>query len=222
MHRMRILATTDFHGNIEAIRKAAQKARLLKADLIVSCGDITHFGTFQTAKQLLTLLAEAQTPILFVPGNCDPPTLADEKTDAVESIHGKCRQVGNINFLGVGGSSPSPFDTPFELQETQIAIILERAHQECPAKGSTVLVSHSPPRGTKVDVAFTGDHVGSYSVREFIEKTRPDLCICGHIHEARGVDKVNSTLTVNPGPARHGNCALITMNTDTNVQFDTL
>lgn len=222
MSCLRILATTDFHGNIEAIRKTAQKARLLDADVIIACGDITHFGTLKTARQLLTFLTEAHVPILFVPGNCDPPTLADEKTETMESIHGKCKQVDNINFIGIGGSSPSPFNTPFELQETQIATILKQVHKACPTNGSTVLVSHSPPRDTKVDVAFTGEHVGSHSVREFVEKTRPSLLICGHIHEAKGVDKIGTTFVVNPGPARHGNCALITTNTDINIEFDNL
>ncbi|MDH5494886.1 MAG: metallophosphoesterase [Candidatus Bathyarchaeota archaeon] len=42
---MRILATTDFHGNAEAFRKTTLKAKLYHVDVVVVCGDITHFGS---------------------------------------------------------------------------------------------------------------------------------------------------------------------------------
>lgn len=219
---MRILATTDFHGNVEAFHKTASKARDVAADVVVVCGDVTHFGLLQQARELLSPLLDLKVLALFVPGNCDLPLLADEKMGSVESIHGKCKTIGNFSFLGVGGSSPSPFNTPFELKETEIAHILKEAYNDCQKKQKTVVVSHSPPRGTKVDVAFNGEHVGSYSVREFVEKTRPELLLCGHIHEAKGVDRIGKALVVNPGPARHGDCALIDLNKKAEVRFDSL
>lgn len=217
---MRILATTDFHGSAEAFRKTALKAGQSHADVVVVCGDVTHFGLPQQARELLSLINTA--PTLFVPGNCDPPTLAEEKLETAESVHGKCRQINSVNFLGVGGSSPSPFHTPFELSETEIANILRQAYNACQTKSTTVLVSHSPPKNTNVDIAFTGEHVGSISLREFIEKTSPKLVICGHIHEAPGTDTINNTTIVNPGPARHGRCALVDLNKTTNIKPDQL
>ena len=207
---MRILATTDFHGDAEAFRKTAYKARGT-AEVVVVCGDVTHFGLLRQAKELMSPLLDVKMPVIFVPGNCDLPSLVNERMGNVESIHGKCKAVGEFDFLGVGGSSPSPFSTPFELGETEIAGILEEAYSNCHAKARMVVVSHSPPRDTKVDIAFNGEHVGSRSVREFVEKKRPDLLLCGHIHEAKGIDWIGETLIVNPGPARHGNYALINL-----------
>jgi len=219
---LRILATTDFHGNAEAFRKTVSKAKETRADIIVVCGDVTHFGPLTQAKELLSLLAKASCSILFVPGNCDPPTLAEENIEGAKSIHGKCKQVGDVCFLGLGGSSPSPFDTPFELSEAKIANILEEGFKNCQERCNLVLVSHPPPKDTKVDVAFTGEHVGSFSVREFIEKRKPKLVICGHIHEAVGIDKINDVLMVNPGPARHRQCALIDLNKNIKIKLDNL
>lgn len=219
---LRILATTDFHGNAEAFRKTALKARQSRADLVVVCGDITHFGSLQQAKELLSPLFTAQCLVLFVPGNCDPPTLTEEKIETIESIHGECKQIDNINFLGIGGSSPTPFDTPFELTETEIAHILEQGFNSCQTKHQIVLVSHSPPKNTKVDLTFTGEHAGSVSVRKFIEKTNPKLVLCGHIHEATGTDKINNTTIINPGPARHGHYALIDLNKTINTKLNNL
>jgi len=66
------------------------------------------------------------------------------------------------------------------------------------------MVSHAPPYGTKVDMTGSGLNVGSRSVRKFIESHRPDLVICGHIHEARGHDRVGDTVVINTGPLHKG------------------
>lgn len=222
MHSLRILAVTDFHGDAEAFLKTALKARESHVNVVVVCGDITHFGALQQARKLLSFLIDLRLPVLFVPGNCDPPVLAEVKMEMIESIHGKCKQVDNINFLGLGGSSPSPFGTPFELSETVIADILGDGFRSCQVDGGIVLVSHDPPRDTVVDVTFTGDHVGSISLREFIERTKPRLVLCGHIHEAIGVDKIGDSVVVNPGPARHGKCVLVDLNIMVDVKIDSL
>ena len=189
-------------------------------DLVIICGDITHFGSFQQAKDLLSLLTT--TPTLFIPGNCDPPGLIEVKLNTIESIHAKCKQIGRFSFLGLGGSSPSPFDTPFELSENEIADILNKTVENCQRSKHTVFVSHSPPKNTTVDVTFAGEHVGSISVREFIERTHPLLVLCGHIHEAMGSDNIDDTIVVNPGAARYGKCAIIDLDETVNVEFDSL
>jgi hypothetical protein len=108
--------------------------------------------------------------------------------------------------MGVGGSSYTPFDTPFELAEEEIMDTLNRGWIDHGSRW-TVLVSHEPPRDTRVDRTFSGMHVGSPSVRRFVEEKKPSIVFCGHIHEARGKDKINDTIIVNPGAARHGNYA---------------
>lgn len=211
---MRILAAADFHGNFEALSKTAHQAKQSHVDVIVVCGDITHFGSLQQARSLLQTLTVHQIPLLFVPGNCDPPTLKEQKVGVIQSIHGKCTRVMNVNFQGVGGSSPSPFSTPFELSEIEIATVLREGEKSCQPNLRTHLVSHSPPKNTKLDLTFTGEHVGSISLRDYIEKTNPTLVLCGHIHEATGVDHINDTVIVNPGPAKHGNYAIIDLHAD--------
>jgi Icc-related predicted phosphoesterase len=67
-----------------------------------------------------------------------------------------------------------------------------------------ILVSHPPPYNTKVDRNSGGKHVGSTSVREWMDKVKPALVVCGHIHEARGLDEIEGVKIVNCGPARSG------------------
>ncbi|MFQ6074066.1 MAG: metallophosphoesterase [Candidatus Bathyarchaeia archaeon] len=216
------MVVADFHGSIEASRKAAFKAEQIRADLVVIPGDITHFGSVQKARELLLPLVKLQLPIFFVPGNCDPPSLAGIKLENTRCIHGSCETYDNVVFAGVGGGTISPFNTPFEMTEDEITRALNQSFKRCQPKAWLILVSHNPPKNTKLDAAFSGEHVGSSSVRRYIEDKQPSVVFCGHIHEARGIDSIGNTVVVNPGPARHGQCAVATLNEKIEVQLDHL
>ena len=62
------------------------------------------------------------------------------------------------------------------------------------------LVTHGPPYRTRLDKLMQG-HCGNRSIRNFIEKNKIDLLICGHLHENFGKeDKIRKTRYINPGP----------------------
>jgi Predicted phosphoesterases, related to the Icc protein len=61
----------------------------------------------------------------------------------------------------------------------------------------TILLSHYPPFGV-VDFTLSDTHAGDGYLRRLIERYQPPLVICGHIHEAKGIDKIGDTLVVNP------------------------
>jgi Icc-related predicted phosphoesterase len=209
---LKILVLSDFHGSSQAFNHAAAKMAEPTMDLAIICGDVTNFGSVEEAKKLLALVSKTELPVLYVPGNCDPPQLTREEMGHAKCIHDTCMKVQDVAFFGVGGSPPTPFRTPFELSEGEIDLLLHHGFDQCSRGGKTsrtVLVSHSPPRGTCLDLTSGGEHVGSSSVRRFVEEKRPALVLCGHIHEASGLDKIGSSVIVNPGPARHNQCAVI-------------
>lgn len=220
---MRLLVVSDFHQNLQAVERARRKATLEGVDVIVLCGDLTHFGTIAIAEEILRGFAGLGVDTLFVPGNCDPTGLSEHSTlGGAHCLHGRCRRVGDLSFMGVGGSTPVPFRTVFELREEELKEILEEAHSHFDGDGRPVLVSHVPPSHTAVDMTPSGFNVGSVALREFIERRRPQLVVCGHIHEARGVDKIGDTLIVNPGPAMWGLCALVETGGEVEVRLDLL
>lgn len=47
-----------------------------------------------------------------------------------------------------------------------------------------VLVTHSPPYNTDLDIEKHGLHVGSAAIKKFIEEEKPFVTLHGHIHEA--------------------------------------
>ena len=120
-------------------------------------------------------------------------------------MHKKKIKIGGISFIGLGGSNPTIFDTPFELSEDEITASLEPLMEE-----RAVLVLHAPPLGIN-DMIPTGAHVGSTAIKNIVEKYHPLLVLSGHIHEARGNVEENGTIFINPGPAMRGCYALIEM-----------
>ncbi len=203
---MKILAISDPHGDYSKIKKIIEKAG--NFDLVAIVGDITNFGPDEKVNELAEMFDK---PVLAIPGNCDQRSIL-KALDASKAInlHGKAEQIGNIRFIGLGGSNPTPFNTPFELSEEEIESALEgmvcsaENSKEC---GTIVLLTHAPPHGARDELPF--GHVGSKAIQEFLD--RVDLIVCGHIHEAKGMEKVGKTVVVNPGEACKGSCALITI-----------
>ena len=214
--------TSDFHGSVEAARKADLKAKSIGATIIVVGGDITHFGSVKDAEVILSPLIASGIPTLYVPGNCDSPELAKTQIAGAVYLHGTCVSQMGVSFLGLGGAPASPFHTLFELSESEIMRILKDAVGQCSRNRQFVVVSHATPKDTRVDSTFSGIHAGSISLRRFIEENKPKAVFCGHIHEARAIDYIGETVVVNPGPARHGNCAIADLNDKVEITLESL
>jgi Icc-related predicted phosphoesterase len=52
----------------------------------------------------------------------------------------------------------------------------------------------------------------------FIELHQPDVVVCGHVHEARGVDTIGKTQVVNCGQAGKGYYAVINLDDKISVE----
>jgi len=214
---MKIFVASDLHGSVEAADRIRSCSLEIAAELVVISGDITHFGNLEESRRLLNMLSDPAYPVLFVPGNCDPPSLSDfGGRERLKNIHGTTCRFGDTCFGGVGGAPPSPFDTPFELSDQKILQILESLSPSFSTCSRSILVSHPPPFGTSLDCTRSGQHVGSSSVRRYIEDMKPVLVLCGHIHESKGVDRLGDSVLVNPGAARDGFYAIADLVDDNN------
>jgi hypothetical protein len=216
---VKILAVSDLHGsNIPELHSYLKNNRV---DIIVVAGDITHFGPPELAEELLNDLASHKIPVVAVPGNCDPHGIASriENSRAI-NIHARTLSVKDVAFCGLGGSNPTPFNTPLELGEDEIRSELDKLLENLKGNDRLILVTHAPPHGTGVDRIPSGDNVGSTGVRDVIEKHQPCINICGHIHESPGVERLGETLIVNPGQLSEGRAALIEIDEDGSVRAE--
>ena len=71
------------------------------------------------------------------------------------------------------------------------------------------MICHTPPYDTRLDRLMNGTPVGSPAVRAFIEERAPQVCVVGHIHEGRGVERVGDTLVLNAGALRDGGYVVV-------------
>jgi Icc-related predicted phosphoesterase len=218
---VRTLILSDFHGHNEAFLKAAYEAKRLKVELIAVCGDITNFGHVKQARSLLTPLTKMNLPLLYVPGNCDLSSFFEEKIDKAQNLHASCVNINDYAFIGVGGAPSSHLKTPLEFPENWIMDSLNRGFRICSSEKKLIILSHTPPINTKIDLADLNKHVGSQSLRLFVEKKKPLAVFCGHVHEAPGIDWIGKTLITNPGPAKKGNYALAEINDTIEVKLGT-
>jgi hypothetical protein len=193
---MKILAFSDIHGDSAAIEKLKKRVKEGKIDVLVCAGDVSFFGS---GLSLILKNFDSGIPLIIVPGNHETNSqLNSFKEKFMHNIHQKSLKIESVLFLGCGGSSFTPFNTPFEMSEKQFAASISKLKTE-DHKLKIILVTHEPPYKTKLD--FLGEHFGSKSIRKFIEKHQPDYCICGHFHECEGLnDKIGRTIVINPGP----------------------
>ncbi len=197
---MRILMATDIHGSRRALEAIPVAIEEHGADLFLAVGDITHFGTPPSFAR--ELIGRIRVPALGVPGNCDPPSVMRDLEELGVNLHMKKTRVLGHTIVGLGGSNPTPFGTPFEIEEDEIWRGLDAIMEP-----GAILASHPPPYG-HLDIVPRGGHVGSRSVARIAEKYRPRAILCGHIHESPGIETGEVTM-INPGPAKDGRLGLV-------------
>lgn len=209
----KIMVVADIHGEFEKFSKIVDKTKEHDFDLVICPGDFTDvFNTPEGYSQvditelILQKLLSFGKPVFCVPGNHDPYDTLDLLDEYDVNIHGRVKKLRGLEFVGFGGAA-TPFNTKFEPTEEEIKETLEKGVNDI--KGKFILVTHNPPFGTNLDKTETGEHVGSKTIREFIEKNKPLLAISAHIHEAGGIDKLGETTLFYPGVAYEGYYGLV-------------
>lgn len=212
---MTIFHLTDLHGRLGHLESV--HAAMEAADVVVVSGDITNFGGRGEAEQILDRLAEINPKILAVAGNCDRRSVDAYLSERGLNLHAQLREMEGRWFAGLGGSLSGPAPTPNTYTEGELRGALGRLMS---STGTFVLVSHQPPFDTVADRIASERHVGSRAVREYIESSRPLLCLTGHIHEAVGHQELFGCHVVNPGPFSQGRYGVIEIRPSSEVRVE--
>lgn len=190
--------------------RLAEIPGLAEADGIIVTGDLTVTGGVPQARRVIEALLGYNPRIFAQIGNMDRAEITDWLEAREWNIHTRVRELApGTALMGVGGSPFTPFGTPSEFPESRFADWLERMWQTARNSRRVVLAAHTPPRDTRCDCLGDGTHVGSTAVRDFLLECQPDVCLCGHIHEARSLDQLGRTILVNPGPLSAGGYAVL-------------
>ncbi len=190
---MKVLAFSDLHRDQDRAERLVELAR--GADVVLAAGD---YATMRMGLEgTIEVLSAIAAPTVLVPGNAESDTelwQACTGWPSAHVLHGAAVQLEGAQFFGLGGGvPPTPFPWSFDLSEDEAAAKLE----SCPE--DAVLVVHSPPNGY-LDEAH-GSHLGSRAILEAIERKRPALVVCGHIHQCWGSEAaIGTTPVFNVGP----------------------
>jgi Icc-related predicted phosphoesterase len=199
---MKIIAFGDIHEHTENIAKIVG---IGDADCVIVTGDLTNFAGASKAKKIIELISSYNRRIYAQLGNLDHGEVNDYLDTLGINLHANGFAITEeIGIFGVGGSNPTPFNTPTEYTEQQLKEFMQKGYEKIKDLPLKILVAHAPPYNTTVDIVGDGVHVGSTAVRDFIETYDVRLCLTGHIHEAIGKDKIGETIIVNPGMLRDG------------------
>lgn len=196
---MKILATSDMHGNLE-------KLDLTGIDIALFAGDIAPLrgiNAWDAYDQLEWMNTEfydfcskwPSTSIVFVPGNHDFFPIVKERFGT--KLHGyslslklaanatmlidRAVEVKGLKIYGTPWVPIISYRWAFEAEsdrlKTKFATIPE---------GLDILLTHTPPRYDYLDVSLDygvdSDKFGSQELAEAIAIKRPKMCFCGHIH----------------------------------------
>jgi Icc-related predicted phosphoesterase len=162
-------------------------------------------------------LAGTGIRLFMMLGNDDEPAL--QEVLAESPLHVDCEDetvelADSIQMLSCGIANPTPWNSPRELPEDELAAHLEGLVAKLENPERSVFNLHVPPKGTALDqapeldatlkpmvrggsVAMTS--AGSAAVRALIERYQPLVALHGHIHESRAMTKIGRTVCINPG-----------------------
>jgi len=193
---LKLLIFSDIHADWKALEALLK----IEADYYIAAGDQVSWA--RGLDRCGAILESRGDKVYVLPGNHES---ADQiagmcARHGLHNFHGRHFLAGKWHVAGLGYSSPTPFNTPGESSEIQLAERLRRFSDLKPL----ALICHAPPFGTPLDQIRPGLHAGSTAVRDFIEKHQPEYFFCGHIHEAEGAFiRMGRTQAWNVGKAGH-------------------
>jgi len=193
---MKILAFTDTHLSFKSFKRIKGKVKKQKPDLILCAGDISIFEN--GLDFMLKQLNKFKLPTLIVHGNHETESFLrklSKKYKNVHFIHKIHYKTDNVIVFGYGGGGFAMTDSGFKKISKKFSRIIKKNKDK-----KIIFMTHAPPYRTKLDKI--GKHyVGNKTFREFIEKSKVDLVVSGHLHENFGKkDKIKKTEVINPGP----------------------
>jgi hypothetical protein len=98
----------------------------------------------------------------------------------------------DIGIFGAGGSTKVGPVPP--VHEDEMFELLKKGHERIRYLKKKIMVTHEHPEGSVME--FDKMFEGSSAIRKAIDSFKPDVVLCGHIHEAEGIEEMIGTSRV--------------------------
>ena len=110
-------------------------------------------------------------------------------------MHGYSVKYKDVGIFGAGGANIGLF----QLDEKEIYDLLKKGFNKIKYLKKKIMITHVHPTETKME-KFTKIFPGSKGVKKAVEKLKPDILLCSHVHEAEGIEeKLGKTRVINVG-----------------------
>ena len=196
---MKILAAGDFHGDKTTAKQLAEQAEKEKVDLVILNGDLVEEGQ---AEGIIGIFKEKGQKVLIIPGNHELPATTQFLADlyGFTNIHAYSLQSGDVGIFGCGGANLGLS----QLRENEIFCALKTGFERIKKLPKKIMVTHVHPSESMIEkfskTAGIIPMSGSSGLKKAIDQFKPDILICGHVHEAEGIEeKIGNTTVLNVG-----------------------
>lgn len=203
---MKIFSVADIHGNQKIYSKIKELVIQKKIDVLILPGDLypkpnaVTFETFNaiqrdSVQQMDELFKDLEIPIYYLLGNDD---WVEDGIHCGINLHGRLEEYEGVYFTGFQYVRKTGYHTNRELSEDKIQKNFKEQVESLKLnhKKPLVLVGHTPLYLLQ-DKILNSEHVGSRKLRIEIEKLRPIVYLCGHIHEDFGMNTLHNTFIFN-------------------------
>ncbi len=190
----KLLAAGDFHGDKSAAKKLADLAEKENVDLVILNGDLVEE---QDTSGIIGPFVAKKKKVIILPGNHETIATTDFLAELynVTNLHGYYIKFNDIGLFGCGGANVGLS----QLSENEIYETLKKGFDKIKDLPKKIMVTHIHPAGSLME-NFSKFVKGSVGLRKAIDKFKPDILICGHVHEAEGIEEiVGKTKVINVG-----------------------
>src|SRR3989338_9014164 len=185
MKKLRILAAGDIHDALPISEKLAQQAEREHVDLVILCGDLTFAE--ESTEGIIGPFVKRKEKVLIIPGNHETIATADFLAELykIKNIHGYSVKYKDVGIFGAGGANIGLFQLP----EGEIYDLLKKGHENIKNMKKKIMVTHVHPEVSKMG-RLTSIFPGSSGVKKALDRFRPDILLCSHVHEAEGIEEI--------------------------------
>lgn len=190
---MRLTFISDTHGKHPLLHLAT-------GDVLVHCGDFSSYGDLDEVEDFAQFMGkQAFTHKLVIAGNHDW-CFEDERRAEAEALmrengiiylHDSGIELGGYYFWG-SPIQPEFCHWAFNRPRGEV---LEQHWLKIP-KHTDILITHTPAYGI-LDTCFDGQAAGCEALLAAIQRIKPKIHACGHIHEAYGQLLQDQTVFIN-------------------------
>ena len=191
---MKFLAFSDHHADPRLQAQMYDTVKAQGIDLVFIPGDFCPQFSDQIPANLVGPFLGLKSKVYVLHGNHETEASARfvEQKYHLNQFTGFVHD--DVGFFGAGGADIGPFPT----NDDDIFEALQEGHEKVKHAKKKVMITHVHPQGSISEKMCPVPETGSAAVRRAIDEFQPDLVICGHIHEAGGIEEhIGKTKVVN-------------------------